>query len=709
MERENDIGMSVAGGTSTADQGNMEQQAVSDVNDSDKKQCCVKLDRIPKRINVALPIQSFIPGLATGPAAGSVLPIFSNTGMPLYLGIVPASHQQQQQRTAPVGVQQRQAGETVTVDKVVYKVGPTMCRETKVNLLKSADVCNPCVCKSEDGCERCEDRYSTVAQTDRHREDGDTSSITERSEVAPSISSIPDVHSERGYSIGEDEEASSVTSDVNLRYGRRAARAPSQASQQSYERESRARTHSGRPQGRGVQFPNSLAAILKQSKSGGADEEGGLDEDDINVLTAITGSPPGSHDDVHTANSDVHSQGNADWNAERSAYAASSMTASTRDGGGAAGAIYSDDSDDDDDPTGKKVLMRSPADIRVVEKLFGLSTVSTEEAMRIATMPVQELNKLMQQAGLSDADSSLVRDIRRRGKNKVAARNCRKRKIENIEKLEGEVDFLNSKRESLLDELRKVKTDTEKYKKCVQRIRHFMIKKRGHASAGSQTNLSTISAADINTTNALAASGSLGQDYLSSVPFSATSTDSSVFTALDGQSEGMGSTSNLLAASSSSLQHQRQHQAVQRTGSGGSNAGEFLSVPAQLSVISGMNAMAGYPPASLPDGSRAILDLQQLTPESPPTSSTNATSVAGMYFNTSNQGVTAMTSLPGVSQTATNVAPIPAGIQIQPPFQTLYAGSAGTGQNVQLSVLPQGTTWVPAQWPAAAAFRPAMQ
>lgn len=42
---------------------------------------------------------------------------------------------------------------------------------------------------------------------------------------------------------------------------------------------------------------------------------------------------------------------------------------------------------------------------------------------------------------------ALVRDIRRRGKNKVAAQNCRKRKLETIVQLERELERLGSERE----------------------------------------------------------------------------------------------------------------------------------------------------------------------------------------------------------------------------------------------------------------------
>ena len=52
---------------------------------------------------------------------------------------------------------------------------------------------------------------------------------------------------------------------------------------------------------------------------------------------------------------------------------------------------------------------------------------------------VDEFNELMSQHKLSDLQIQLIRDIRRRGKNKLAAQNCRKRKLEVIQTVEDQV------------------------------------------------------------------------------------------------------------------------------------------------------------------------------------------------------------------------------------------------------------------------------
>ncbi|XP_065141385.1 transcription factor NF-E2 45 kDa subunit isoform X1 [Paramisgurnus dabryanus] len=71
---------------------------------------------------------------------------------------------------------------------------------------------------------------------------------------------------------------------------------------------------------------------------------------------------------------------------------------------------------------------------------------------KIVNLPVDDFNELLTQYTLNEAQLALVRDIRRRGKNKVAAQNCRKRKLENIVYLENELGQLKAQREHLTRE-----------------------------------------------------------------------------------------------------------------------------------------------------------------------------------------------------------------------------------------------------------------
>ncbi|XP_014793134.1 PREDICTED: nuclear factor erythroid 2-related factor 3 isoform X2 [Calidris pugnax] len=70
----------------------------------------------------------------------------------------------------------------------------------------------------------------------------------------------------------------------------------------------------------------------------------------------------------------------------------------------------------------------------------------------IVSMPVESFNAMLAKNQLTDAQVSLLRDIRRRGKNKVAAQNCRKRKLNAILNLEEDVCNLQTQKESLKKE-----------------------------------------------------------------------------------------------------------------------------------------------------------------------------------------------------------------------------------------------------------------
>ncbi|XP_031226545.1 nuclear factor erythroid 2-related factor 2 isoform X2 [Mastomys coucha] len=71
---------------------------------------------------------------------------------------------------------------------------------------------------------------------------------------------------------------------------------------------------------------------------------------------------------------------------------------------------------------------------------------------KIINLPVDDFNEMMSKEQFNEAQLALIRDIRRRGKNKVAAQNCRKRKLENIVELEQDLGHLKDERERLLRE-----------------------------------------------------------------------------------------------------------------------------------------------------------------------------------------------------------------------------------------------------------------
>lgn len=70
----------------------------------------------------------------------------------------------------------------------------------------------------------------------------------------------------------------------------------------------------------------------------------------------------------------------------------------------------------------------------------------------IIDLPIDGYNELLSRHTLTEAQMSLCKDIRRRGKNKVAAQNCRKRKMDLISQLEEEVSKARHHKQVLLAE-----------------------------------------------------------------------------------------------------------------------------------------------------------------------------------------------------------------------------------------------------------------
>ena len=70
----------------------------------------------------------------------------------------------------------------------------------------------------------------------------------------------------------------------------------------------------------------------------------------------------------------------------------------------------------------------------------------------IINLPMDEFNERLSKYDLSETQLSLIRDIRRRGKNKVAAQNCRKRKLDQIITLADEVKMMRDRKMSLISQ-----------------------------------------------------------------------------------------------------------------------------------------------------------------------------------------------------------------------------------------------------------------
>lgn len=67
----------------------------------------------------------------------------------------------------------------------------------------------------------------------------------------------------------------------------------------------------------------------------------------------------------------------------------------------------------------------------------------------IINLPIDEFNERLTKYELTEIQLSLIRDIRRRGKNKVAAQNCRKRKLDQIMGLQYEVGTMYTRKDQM--------------------------------------------------------------------------------------------------------------------------------------------------------------------------------------------------------------------------------------------------------------------
>jgi len=100
----------------------------------------------------------------------------------------------------------------------------------------------------------------------------------------------------------------------------------------------------------------------------------------------------------------------------------------------------------------------------------------------IIYLPVDEFTEMLTRYTLTEAQHQLVRDIRRRGKNKAAAQNCRKRKLEIIQSLEDEVEGLRRQRDHLSHAKHGLDTQTSQLREKFARLQADLLRSLRDAS-----------------------------------------------------------------------------------------------------------------------------------------------------------------------------------------------------------------------------------
>ena len=90
----------------------------------------------------------------------------------------------------------------------------------------------------------------------------------------------------------------------------------------------------------------------------------------------------------------------------------------------------------------------------------------------LVDMTVETFNEIIER--LSEIKKHVARDIRRKGKNKEAARNCRKRKMDVIDNLDIGVGTLEQQRIRLLEERQKLIEETQQIRKGTEWLNSYI-------------------------------------------------------------------------------------------------------------------------------------------------------------------------------------------------------------------------------------------
>jgi len=97
----------------------------------------------------------------------------------------------------------------------------------------------------------------------------------------------------------------------------------------------------------------------------------------------------------------------------------------------------------------------------------------------IINCSMEEFNDILNNKLLSSEQIGLCRDIRRRGKNKIAAQNCRKRKIDQICNLEEELDSVRSRKRNILNEREVLMFEHMEWVIKLQKFEKFLLESLG--------------------------------------------------------------------------------------------------------------------------------------------------------------------------------------------------------------------------------------
>lgn len=99
----------------------------------------------------------------------------------------------------------------------------------------------------------------------------------------------------------------------------------------------------------------------------------------------------------------------------------------------------------------------------------------TLERDKLLSMPADRFNHLLDRSGLSENDVAYMKEWRRKGKNKMAAQQARKRKREEVDEMAAEVNKLKEELAMLREERQSLQVELEHYPRECQRLEHMIL------------------------------------------------------------------------------------------------------------------------------------------------------------------------------------------------------------------------------------------
>ena len=124
----------------------------------------------------------------------------------------------------------------------------------------------------------------------------------------------------------------------------------------------------------------------------------------------------------------------------------------------------------------QKEPMASSNDIMVKLTVPGQPNLSvTLERDKLLSMPADRFNHLLDRSGLSENDVAYMKEWRRKGKNKTAAQQARKRKREEVDEMAAEVNKLKEELAMLREEQQSLQVELEHYPRECRRLEHVIL------------------------------------------------------------------------------------------------------------------------------------------------------------------------------------------------------------------------------------------